>query len=72
MTVNCVCPGPINTAMTASILMMLATYARRRTALGRYGTPEEVAMRRSISLPAASFMTGVVMPVDGGLTVKNA
>jgi 3-oxoacyl-[acyl-carrier protein] reductase len=48
-------------------------YARRRTALRRYGDPEEVAqMTLSLCLPAASFVTGVALPVDGGLTVRRA
>jgi len=74
ITVNCICPGPIATAMTARISdEHKATYARRRTALGRYGDPEEVAhMTLSLCLPAASFLTGAVIPVDGGLMARNA
>ena len=74
ITVNCICPGPIETAMTARISdEHKATYARRRTALGRYGCPEEVAhMTLSLCLPAASFLTGAVIPVDGGLMARNA
>jgi len=74
ITVNCICPGPIATAMTAGILdEHKAIYARRRTALGRYGDPEEVAhMTLSLCLPAASFLTGAVIPVDGGLMARNA
>ena len=48
-------------------------YARRRVALKRYAEPEEVAHGTlSLVLPAASFITGVALPVDGGLTIKNA
>jgi 3-oxoacyl-[acyl-carrier protein] reductase len=74
ITVNCICPGPITTAMTARIPDdQKAIYARRRTALGRYGDPEEVAhMTLSLCLPAASFLTGAVIPVDGGLMARNA
>ena len=74
ITVNCVCPGPIATGMTARISdEHKAVYARRRTALGRYGDPEEVAhMTLSLCLPAASFLTGAVIPVDGGLMARNA
>jgi len=74
ITVNCICPGPIETAMTARISdEHKAAYARRRTALGRYGAPEEVAhMTLSLCLPAASFLTGAVIPVDGGLMARNA
>jgi 3-oxoacyl-[acyl-carrier protein] reductase len=74
ITVNCICPGPITTGMTARINdEHKAIYARRRTALGRYGDPEEVAhMTLSLCLPAASFLTGAVIPVDGGLMARNA
>lgn len=74
ITVNAVCPGPINTGMTAGIGdEEKQIYARRRTALRRYGEPEEVAhMTLSLCLPAASFITGVALPVDGGLTVRRA
>jgi len=74
ITVNCICPGPIATPMTARIAEEdKAVYAKRRTALGRYGAPEEVAhMTVSLCLPAASFITGAVIPVDGGLMARNA
>jgi 3-oxoacyl-[acyl-carrier protein] reductase len=74
ITVNCVCPGPIRTAMTAGIPdEAKATYAHRRTALRRYGEPEEVAhVTLSLVLPAASYITGAIIPVDGGLMARNA
>ena len=74
ITVNCICPGPIKTGMTARIPdEQKAEFARRRTALRRYAEPEEVAqMTLSLCLPAASFLTGVAIPVDGGLTIRNA
>jgi 3-oxoacyl-[acyl-carrier protein] reductase len=74
ITVNCICPGPIRTAITERISEEHKTiYAKRRTALGRYGDPEEVAhMTLSLCLPAASFLTGAIIPVDGGLMARNA
>ena len=74
ITVNCICPGPIRTGMTANIPEAnKQEYSRRRIALKRYADPEEVAhMTLSLVLPAASFVTGVALPVDGGLTIKNA
>lgn len=74
ITVNCICPGPIRTGMTDAIPEEnKMEYARRRVALKRYAEPEEVAhMTLSLILPAASFVTGVALPVDGGLTIKNA
>lgn len=73
VTVNAVCPGPIHTGMTAAIPDdAKAVFARRRTALGRYGEPEEIAqMVLSLALPAASYVTGAVLVVDGGLTIRN-
>jgi 3-oxoacyl-[acyl-carrier protein] reductase len=48
-------------------------YAKRRTALRRYGRPEEVAhITVSLCMPAASYITGVTIPVDGGLMARNA
>ena len=74
ITVNCICPGPIRTGMTAGIPdEHKEIYAKRRVPMRRYGAPEEVAhMTLSLCLPAASFLTGTVIPVDGGLTIKNA
>jgi 3-oxoacyl-[acyl-carrier protein] reductase len=73
VTVNCVCPGPIRTGMTAAIPDdAKEKFARRRVPMRRYGDPEEVAhITLSLVLPAASFLTGAVIPVDGGLTVQN-
>ena len=74
ITVNCICPGPINTGMTAAIDDAdKRVFARRRTAIGRYGIPEEVAHGTlNFCLPASRYMTGAVLPVDGGLLIKNA
>lgn len=74
ITVNCICPGPILTGMTKGLPEKdREIYANRRTALRRYGKPEEVAhMTLSLCLPAASFITGVTIPVDGGLMARNA
>lgn len=74
ITVNCICPGAIHTSMTDGIDdQMKDKFARRRVALRRYGLPEEVAhMTLSMVLPAASYVTGAVLPVDGGLTIRNA
>ena len=74
ITVNAICPGPIHTGITAGIQdEHKEIYAKRRVPLRRYGIPEEVAnMTLSLVLPAASFLTGVHIPVDGGMNIKNA
>ena len=73
VTVNCVCPGPIHTGMTAVIADdAKAKFARRRVPLRRYGDPEEVAHAvLSLALPAASYINGAVLVVDGGMTAQN-
>lgn len=73
ITVNCVQPGPIRTGMTAPIPDdAKEKFARRRVPLRRYGEPEEVAqMTLSLCLPAMSYLTGVNVPVDGGLLIQN-
>lgn len=73
ITVNAVCPGPIHTGITELIPdEHKQTFARRRTALRRYGMPEEVAhITLSLALPAASYITGTAIPVDGGMRARN-
>lgn len=73
VTVNCICPGPIMTGMTASISDAdKQTYAKRRVPLRRYGEPEEVAhMTLNLCLPASSFVNGAIIPVDGGMSIRH-
>jgi 3-oxoacyl-[acyl-carrier protein] reductase len=73
VNVNCICPGPINTGMTSGIDdEAKALYAKRRVPLRRYGDPEEVAqMTLSLCLPAASFLNGAIIPVDGGMSIRH-
>jgi 3-oxoacyl-[acyl-carrier protein] reductase len=74
ITVNAICPGPIKTGMTEPIPdEQKIIFAKRRTALGRYGEPAEVAdMMLSLCLPPASYITRAMVVVDGGLTARNA
>ena len=74
VTVNCVCPGAIRTGMTAPIPEEAKSkFARRRVPLRRYGEPEEVAHATlSLVLPAASYINGATLVVDGGFTIQNA
>ncbi|MEM1036215.1 MAG: SDR family oxidoreductase [Pseudomonadota bacterium] len=74
ITCNAICPGPIETAINASIPDdHKVIYAKRRVPLRRYGIPEEVAnITLSCCLPAASYLNGAIIPVDGGMSIKNA
>ncbi len=73
ITVNCICPGPIHTGMTAGLDDdAKETYARRRVPLRRYGDPEEVAhITVSMCMPAASYLNGAIVPVDGGMSIRH-
>jgi len=69
--VNCVCPGVIETPMTAELRADAAwrETALRRYPLGRFGRPEEIAAAiLYLSSDEAAWVTGVALPVDGGYT----
>ena len=71
--VNAVAPGYIETPMTAGIRESAdaVTYLESLHPIGRLGQPEEVAAATLfLASDAASFITGVVLPVDGGYTAR--
>ena len=71
--VNCVCPGYIQTPMTASSLSDPERQAQiiAREPIGRVGTPEEIAEAVIwLCSDAASFVTGHAMTVDGGYVAQ--
>jgi len=70
--VNAVAPGWIATPLTDALQKDPARASRilERTPLKRWGTPDDVAQAvMFLCSPASAFMTGVVMPVDGGYMV---
>ncbi|OHB69381.1 MAG: 3-oxoacyl-[acyl-carrier-protein] reductase [Planctomycetes bacterium RBG_13_63_9] len=69
VTVNAVAPGFIATEMTAALGEEVLESIRKQTPLGRLGQPQDVADAvLFLASEAASFVTGHVLTVDGGLT----
>ncbi|HJT33313.1 MAG TPA: SDR family oxidoreductase [Pirellulales bacterium] len=65
--VNCLAPGWIRTSWGDRASDYWQQRAQQESLLGRWGTPEDVArVARFLASPAASFITGQVIPVNGG------
>ncbi len=69
--VNCICPGAIRTPMIAAMLAVLEDYMTQNIPLKRVAEPEEIA-RAALFLASdeASYITGAIIPVDGGWTAQ--
>lgn len=66
--VNAIAPGLILTDMTAGLSSEILEELREQTPLGRHGTPEDVA-KAMVYLADAEFITGQVLPVNGGFII---
>lgn len=66
--VNCIAPGVILTDMCADVSADTLEQLRQETPAGRNGTPEDVAKAMEY-LADATFVTGQVLPVNGGLII---
>ena len=65
--VNCIAPGFLETDLSAPLSKENRDRIARRTSLGRLGTPADVVGAvEFLTRPAAAFVTGQVLPVDGG------
>lgn len=69
ITVNALCPGYLETEMTVNIPDKAREYFMEQTPIGRAATLEELAnVVRFVMSEDASYVNGVALPVDGGLT----
>ena len=72
VTVNVVAPGPIGTDMIDALSAEQQAAIEAAVPLGRFGTTEEIAATiRFLTSDAAGYITGAVLPVDGGLSMGS-
>lgn len=70
ITVNVVAPGPIDTDMLAALNDAQRTAMLDMVPLGRLGAPQEIAAAiEYLASEDAGFVTGTVLPIDGGLSM---
>jgi 3-oxoacyl-[acyl-carrier protein] reductase len=68
ITVNCIAPGFIDTDMTKDLPDAQRDLLQSQIALGRLGRPEEIAAAAAfLASPAASYITGTTIHVNGGM-----
>ena len=73
ITANAIAPGLFPSKMTAHVMKKMGRKIVKGTPLKRAGKPEDMAgVALYLAAPASSFVTGVVIPVDGGITGARA
>ena len=69
VTVNCVCPGVIDTPMNDRFSAEEKAELIAKTPLNRFGTPREIAELIAFLCEKADFITGQTITADGGFTL---
>jgi NAD(P)-dependent dehydrogenase (short-subunit alcohol dehydrogenase family) len=73
ITVNAVAPGPFESKMMAETLRKFRDAIVASCPLGRIGEPEDMAgVAIYLASRAGAYLTGAVIPVDGGITTRHA
>jgi 2-deoxy-D-gluconate 3-dehydrogenase len=72
--VNAIAPGPVDTEFSREVVSEQGRAARlARLPTGRFGTPDDVAGAvLFLASPASDWVTGTVLPVDGGYIIEGA
>jgi NAD(P)-dependent dehydrogenase (short-subunit alcohol dehydrogenase family) len=72
ITVNAIAPGPFESKMMAATLEAFGDVIRAQCPLGRIGEPEDMAGPAIfLASRAGAYLTGAVLPVDGGISTTN-
>jgi 3-oxoacyl-[acyl-carrier protein] reductase len=73
VTANVIAPGAINTSMLASLKLSAQERLAARIPMGRVGAPADIAEAAAyLCSEAAGYVTGVVLDVDGGISIGSA
>jgi NAD(P)-dependent dehydrogenase (short-subunit alcohol dehydrogenase family) len=73
ITVNAIAPGPFESKMMAETLRRFGDVIRSSCPLGRIGEPEDMAgVTIYLASRAGAYLTGTVIPVDGGISTRHA
>ncbi|GAA2082422.1 SDR family oxidoreductase [Aeromicrobium tamlense] len=72
ITVNAIAPGPFESKMMAAVLAESRDEFEGAAPLGRIGRPDDAAaLAILLAAPGGSFLTGTVIPLDGGLSIVS-